>query len=173
MRKGVFDARAPSGPEEAPRRGGSVSAKRLLLVLLWLGCLACLATGTGERAASPLRSGGRKEPSQHAPSHVETQRTEPKTVRSDGNPWGQPAREVLIQHCGRCHRSDLPTALPRALAVFDLSEDLWFGRMTDRQLEELGRRVRVGGAVADSDKDLVERFVGCALGGSCENAETK
>src|SRR5262245_61582718 len=40
------------------------------------------------------------------------------------NPWLDPAREVLVPHCGSCHRGDLPTALPNALAIFDLTHPI-------------------------------------------------
>jgi hypothetical protein len=45
------------------------------------------------------------------------------------------ARLVLEQHCGRCHIRDYPTALPRALAVFDLREPDWSARMSNAQLD--------------------------------------
>ena len=35
------------------------------------------------------------------------------------------ARLVLEAHCGQCHIGDYDTALPRALAVFDLGETEW------------------------------------------------
>jgi hypothetical protein len=44
------------------------------------------------------------------------------------------SRLVLEQHCGQCHIRDYPTALPRALAVFDLREPEWSARMSDGQL---------------------------------------
>ncbi len=33
--------------------------------------------------------------------------------------------EVLAHHCGECHASHRPTALPPALAVFDLDRPDW------------------------------------------------
>src|SRR5262245_16082932 len=35
------------------------------------------------------------------------------------------ARQALMAPCGKCHRSDLPTAVPGALAMFDLMQEAW------------------------------------------------
>jgi hypothetical protein len=51
------------------------------------------------------------------------------------------ARETLGANCGACHTRGLPTALPRALAVFDLDRLDWSTRMTDDQLREAQRRL--------------------------------
>jgi hypothetical protein len=52
------------------------------------------------------------------------------------------ARELLDQNCGECHTRGLPTALPRALAVYDLTRLDWSRDMTDAQLREAERRLR-------------------------------
>jgi len=52
------------------------------------------------------------------------------------------ARETLDSNCGECHTSGLPTALPRALRIFDLGETDWSTRMTPAQLREAERRLR-------------------------------
>jgi hypothetical protein len=83
------------------------------------------------------------------------------------NPWSDAAREVLVQHCGRCHRGDLATAVPGALAVFDLLEDPWHGRLSAEQLDGLLLRVRRIEGLADVDAAAVERFVRCARDGAC------
>jgi mono/diheme cytochrome c family protein len=51
------------------------------------------------------------------------------------------ARETLSKNCGECHTRDLPTALPRALRVFDLTEADWARRMSADQLREAARRL--------------------------------
>jgi len=51
-------------------------------------------------------------------------------------------RELLEINCGECHTRWLPTALPRALAVYDLTEPDWSSHMTDGQLREAARRLR-------------------------------
>lgn len=52
------------------------------------------------------------------------------------------SRELLEVNCGECHTRGLPTALPRALAVYDLTESDWSANMTDAQLWEAARRLR-------------------------------
>ncbi len=59
------------------------------------------------------------------------------------------ARLVLEAHCGECHIGSYPTALPRALEVYDLAEPEWARRMTDAQLSELAQRIGQGGAFFD------------------------
>jgi hypothetical protein len=52
------------------------------------------------------------------------------------------AREVLDRNCGECHTSALPTAIPRALAVYDLSQLDWSRRMSAGQLRDAEGRLR-------------------------------
>jgi len=72
---------------------------------------------------------------------------------------GAPARDVLVLHCGRCHRSDLDTAIPGALAVFDLTQERWDATLTSEQREGLLRRLRGIADLDPADLDSVERFV--------------
>jgi mono/diheme cytochrome c family protein len=51
------------------------------------------------------------------------------------------AREVLDRNCGECHTSTLPTAVPRALRVYDLAELDWSHHMTDEQLHDAESRL--------------------------------
>ncbi len=44
------------------------------------------------------------------------------------------SRLIFERRSGSCHIPDSPTALPRALAVFDLREIEWSARMTNAQL---------------------------------------
>lgn len=37
-------------------------------------------------------------------------------------------------HCGTCHQSSRPTALPAALAIYDLDTPLWSAKLTAAQL---------------------------------------
>ena len=53
-----------------------------------------------------------------------------------------PAQAAFEHHCGECHRSDLPTAKPAALAIFDLTQGGWPTRMTEHQLEAATRRMK-------------------------------
>ena len=76
-------------------------------------------------------------------------------------------REILIQACGTCHLSTLDTAKPRALAVFDLKEQSWYGRMTEDQFRGLDHRVQAS-KIDVWDKKLVGLFVRCQLENRCE-----
>ena len=69
------------------------------------------------------------------------------------------ARDALVPTCGSCHRSDLPTAKPGALAVFDLTKDPWWVTIKDEQYDGVLRRVRGSSAIAEDDKVAVETFV--------------
>ncbi|HET9299268.1 MAG TPA: hypothetical protein VFO11_04940 [Candidatus Polarisedimenticolaceae bacterium] len=72
------------------------------------------------------------------------------------------ARDVLVYHCGRCHRSDLPTALPGALAVFDLTDDLWYRGLGPEQLDSALRRLQSKDDVDSRDLATMEAFVASA-----------
>ena len=50
-------------------------------------------------------------------------------------------REIIRPTCGSCHTSTIPTAKPKALAVFDLKNDDWSGRMTVSQLKGFDKRL--------------------------------
>ena len=108
----------------------------------------------------------------HARGPVQTP-TLPSPPRIQGapgtaeNPWAQSAREALMQPCGRCHRSDLPTSLPRALAVFDLTHDPWHDKMSAQQLDGLLERVRGNKDVSECGRQVVESFVRCARDKDC------
>ena len=69
------------------------------------------------------------------------------------------ARDALVPSCGSCHRSDLPTAKPGALAVFDLTKDPWWATIQDEQYDALLRRVAGSSGISDDDKRAVETFV--------------
>ena len=76
--------------------------------------------------------------------------------------WAQPARDVLIYHCGTCHRSDLPTAIPGALAVFDLTDDHWYQGLRAEQLPGVLRRVQAKEDLDPVDLATIEAFVASA-----------
>lgn len=54
------------------------------------------------------------------------------------------ARLVLESRCGQCHIGAYDTALPRALAIFDLSEVEWDARLGSAQLDDLNVRMERG-----------------------------
>ena len=66
----------------------------------------------------------------------------------------QEARETLDANCAECHTRGLPTALPRALRVFDLSENDWSRQMSEDQLREAARRLREPTAPTRSETEV-------------------
>lgn len=86
---------------------------------------------------------------------------------STANRWAESTRGILAQHCGQCHLPNLPTSVPRALAVFNLTEEPWYGGMTSEQLDSLLPRVRSIRRLPESDAAIVERFVLCARDRDC------
>ena len=75
------------------------------------------------------------------------------------NPYREPARAILEQHCGQCHRSDQPTANPKALAVFTLNDTDFSARMTHQHLDDALTRLREAMQVDRKDVALFEKFV--------------
>jgi hypothetical protein len=75
------------------------------------------------------------------------------------NPHREEAREILTMHCGKCHRSDLPTAKAKALAVYDLTEADWSARMSRPQLEDALGRLRKNSDVPKGEAERFAEFV--------------
>src|SRR5206468_9738194 len=65
-------------------------------------------------------------------------------------------REIIRPKCGSCHTSSLPTAKPKAVAVFDLTQEDWPGGMSARQLEKFKNRLS---SLGDSLTRKVDEFV--------------
>ncbi len=87
------------------------------------------------------------------------------------NRWAEPARGILAQRCGRCHLPNLPTSVPRALAVFDLTEEPWYGRLTTDQFDSLLKRLHATKNLPTEDGAALENFVRCARDGECPPAQ--
>ena len=83
------------------------------------------------------------------------------------NKWAEPVRQVLLPHCGRCHNGALETSLPRARAVYDLSEAAWYARIAPHQYDKMLQRVRGVEAIPEADQIIVERFARCARDNDC------
>jgi hypothetical protein len=88
-------------------------------------------------------------------------------IATSENRWAEPARDILQLQCGRCHLPHLSTSVPRALAVFDLTENPWYGRLTREQLDGLLHRALSGSAISEPDKAILEGFVRCARDHVC------
>jgi hypothetical protein len=78
----------------------------------------------------------------------------PASLASEVNAMARP-------HCGSCHQSSLPTASPRALAVFDLDHDDWSAGLSARQLRSfLGR---LDGKLDAARRARVSAFIDAAI----------
>jgi CubicO group peptidase (beta-lactamase class C family) len=61
-------------------------------------------------------------------------------------------------HCGRCHMASLPTALPRALAIYNLDADRWSSTLTAAQLRN-GFPRRLNPQLDDEGKRQLQVFI--------------
>ena len=82
----------------------------------------------------------------------------PSAVPAQVPAQAEAARDVLVYHCGRCHRSDLETALPGALAVFDLSDDHWYRGLRPEQVASMLRRLEAKDDLDPRDLVTMETF---------------
>ena len=92
---------------------------------------------------------------------------EPAPVEPPANRWAEPTRGILAQRCGQCHLPNLPTSVPRALAVFNLTDDPWYGRLSHDQYGDLLHRLRSVKDLPASDLAIVDSFVQCARDQVC------
>ncbi|OGT83088.1 MAG: hypothetical protein A3H91_14575 [Gammaproteobacteria bacterium RIFCSPLOWO2_02_FULL_61_13] len=143
--------------------------RHLLVLFACLSCAACSTPAGITPAPQPAPARSEVE------STTETAGT-PVAGKSDSgepaaapapNKWAEPARQVLLPHCGRCHNGALETSLARAKAVYDLSETAWYARIAPHQYDKMLQRVRGVEAIPEADKSMVERFVGCARDNDC------
>ena len=68
------------------------------------------------------------------------------------------AHAVIEATCGECHRSDLETAVPAALAVFDLWDPEWLARLDDAAFASMMTRLEDQG-VAPEDQASVRAAI--------------
>ncbi len=61
-------------------------------------------------------------------------------------------------HCGRCHIASLPTALPRALAIYNLDAPDWSSTLTAAQLRN-GFPRRLNGQLDEDGKRQLKTFI--------------
>ena len=71
----------------------------------------------------------------------ENRLTSPTLPDSDLAALRKEVREIIRPSCGSCHTSTLPTAKPKAVAVFDLKSDDWSAGMTAAQLKGFEKRL--------------------------------
>jgi hypothetical protein len=68
------------------------------------------------------------------------------------------ARDALRPSCGRCHDRAQPTALSKALRIFDLHEADWSANVTGEQMDHMVRRFE-GFHLPAPDRVTVQRFL--------------
>lgn len=78
--------------------------------------------------------------------------------------------KVLADNCGKCHQSTLPTANPKALAIFDLDKKPWYTSVTDNHLEGISRRIGTKSGISDSDRAAVLDFIACIRKDGCKDS---
>ncbi len=169
------------------RRAAKPPRAVMLLVLSQLamaastGCVTSRDRGATARAAPAIE--GARAPSAENSAPAPQPKLQPQPRPSEAlmnsvevaapppkNPWSGAARDALVAPCGRCHQSSLPTADPKALAIFDLDQPEWSATMSREQLEALGGRARRSSSMAPAEKDAIERFLQCALDGDCSKS---
>lgn len=164
--------------DEDMRRGARRS-RPVLGVLFVFAFVATIAVGCRPLSPPPQRVGDREPTAvassaqiesapngEAAPAPVASIQAD-RVALSAPNPWSDLTRDVLSPRCGRCHRGDLPTAVPGALAIFDLTEEPWYARLHDEQFDGLLRRIRGSEDLPASDAEAVEKFVRCAREHDC------
>lgn len=71
------------------------------------------------------------------------------------------ARKVLqARGCGSCHDSAVSTENARALAVYDLHDQDWSGKMSNERLPKLMTRLK---SAPDADRRVVKQFIAAEL----------
>lgn len=96
---------------------------------------------------------------------------DPVPVGPPLNRWAEPTRGILALHCGQCHLPNLKTSVPRAMAVFNLTDEPWYGRLTHDQFDSLRERLRSIKSLPAEDTAIVESFVRCARDRDCPPTE--
>ena len=61
-------------------------------------------------------------------------------------------------HCGTCHTASLPTAVPGALAIYNLDAGEWSSTLTAAQLRN-GFPRRLNGKLDDDGKKVLKTFI--------------
>ena len=84
---------------------------------------------------------------------------EPRTlVSSELQTVREQVRGYARTHCGTCHIASLPTALPAALAIYNLDASEWSSTLTATQLRN-GFPRRLNGRLDDDGKRQLRAFI--------------
>jgi hypothetical protein len=108
----------------------------------WSAALSVVAFGACARA--PVYGNA---PDAGGPQPVTTALGQPTTSALGLDDLREEARDVLDRNCGDCHTTGSPKALRRALAVYDLAQFDWSGRMSDAQLRDAQGRLSAPNAL--------------------------
>lgn len=82
----------------------------------------------------------------------------PALAPAPANPAG-PALALVQQHCGKCHDGALASAVPGALAVFNLAEDPWHARMDAGRWDQFLGRFRGMNQLSAEQRAQIEAMV--------------
>ena len=72
-------------------------------------------------------------------------------------------REIVRPHCGSCHTTSSPQAVPAALAVYDLEQSDWGARMSTGQLATFHRSILRKLEDAPAERAAIDAYVGDLL----------
>lgn len=70
-----------------------------------------------------------------------------------------PPGELIDRACGSCHRDNLSTSVPAALAAFDLGDPQWAGGLTAEQWLAFARRARATDKLTATEREVVIAWV--------------
>ena len=69
-------------------------------------------------------------------------------------------RLVLIEHCGKCHQSTLPSHKRGAVAIFDLDAmDQWHVNLNEKNLEGVDNRTKNKNTITDEEHAAIQEFL--------------
>ena len=84
------------------------------------------------------------------------------------NPWSEVTRTSLRASCGGCHIAGRDSTTEGALFVFDLTEPVWYARMSPEQVVALTIKFAEEADVTLEQKKLVNQFAYCFIAGLCD-----
>ena len=95
---------------------------------------SCSGAGSGAGAGDEPHH----VPASHAPAHAPVAIAHEPTVVAASDrreATRRAAHDVLAEHCGECHEGHRATAVPKALAVFDLDQPDWPARFDEHRYQ--------------------------------------
>lgn len=143
---------------------------RTLAVCAMVAVVTC-GTGDGAKqrvlpsadagAASPVEGWARSDAVRAAPARRDTEPIAAAASLPAGDPDREHVREILGRACGMCHIAPISED-PRALEIFDLTDDDFAARMTDSALESMAVRTE-NMEVSPAERDTVLSYFSALL----------